>query len=77
MQKINLSKTEESTLKRVIPKAIVKKMENVDIINIIEITKELERILTKKITDKLRKCEFDGELIDLIQINEKVNGEYK
>jgi hypothetical protein len=77
MQKINLSKSEESTLNRVVPKAIIKKMENPTLLNMIEITKELERILPKKITDKLRKCELDGELIDLIQINEKVNGEYK
>ena len=43
----------------------------------IEITKELERILPKIITKKLEKLELDGELIDLIHINTKVNGEAK
>lgn len=39
--------------------------------------KALERLVPKEITKKLNKLELDCELIDLIEIHEKVNGELR
>ncbi len=75
MVKFNLSNYQENTLNRIVPKIIIEDRKISNVIDIIEISKKIERLLPKIILKKLNALELDCELIDLIEINEKINGE--